>query len=77
MWEVKTKDKIYVFFTLDEALYEAGCQDDFVTITDGTMEIVGKFGYDEVKDKTLPDGEVYDWTMRRDETHRSSRKKNV
>ena len=40
MWEVKTKDKIYVFFTLEEALYEAKCQDEFVTITDGTTEFV-------------------------------------
>lgn len=77
MWEVKATDKIYVFFTLDEALYQAQCLDEFVTITDGTMEFVGKFGYDEVKNKTLPDGKVYDWTMRRDETHRSSRKKLV
>ena len=49
--------------------------DEFVTITDGTTEIVGKFGVDTVKNKVLPSGESYDWTMRRDETHRSSRKK--
>jgi len=49
--------------------------DEFVTITDGTTEIVGKFGVDTVENKVLPSGESYDWTMRRDETHRSSRKK--
>jgi hypothetical protein len=41
------------------------------------MEFVGKFGYDEVKDKKLPDGNSYDWTMRRDETHRQFKKKLV
>jgi len=77
MWEVKLKNKIYVFFTLEEAMYQARCEDEFVTITDGTTEIVGKFGVDAVENKTLPDGGVYDWTMRRDETHRGSRKKLV
>jgi len=51
--------------------------DEFVTITDGTTEIVGMFGVDTVENKVLPSGESYDWTMRRDETHRSSRKKLV
>ena len=36
-----------------------------------------KSAENEVKDKTLPNGGAYDWTMRRDETHRSSRKKLV
>jgi hypothetical protein len=77
MWEVKTENKIYVFFDLSEALYQAQCLDEFVTITDGATEIVGKFGVDAVENKVLPDGESYTWTMRRDETHRSSRKKLV
>jgi hypothetical protein len=51
--------------------------DEFVVITDGATEIVGKFGVDDIKNQVLPDGGTYDWTMRRDETHRSSRKKNV
>ena len=63
--------------TLDDAMKFAKGYNRFVTISDGTTEFVGKFGYDEVKDKKLPDGNSYDWTMRRDETHRSSRKKNV
>jgi hypothetical protein len=75
MWEVKLKEKIYVFFTLEEAMYQAKCENEFVTITNGEMEFVGKFGYDEVKDGKTPDGKTYDWTMRRDETHRRSRKK--
>ena len=61
--------------TLSDALIFAKAYGKFVTITDGTTEIVGAFGYDEVKDKKLPNGNSYDWTMRRDETHRSSRKK--
>ena len=76
MWEVKTKDKIYVFFTLEEATYQASCLDEFVTITNGEMEFVGKFGVDSVQDKKLPDGTDYTWTMRRDE-NKSWRKKNV
>jgi hypothetical protein len=63
--------------TLGDAMKFAKGYNKFVTITDGTTEIVGAFGYDEVKDKKLPDGNSYDWTMRRDETHRSSRKKLV
>jgi len=63
--------------TLNDAMLFAKCYNKFVTITDGTTEIVGKFGVDAVEDKILPDGESYTWTMRRDETHRSSRKKLV
>ena len=50
MWEVRLKNKTYVFFTLEEAMFQASCEDEFLTITDGTTEIVGKFGVDEVKD---------------------------
>ena len=35
--------------------------DKFVTITDGTTEIVGKFGVDAVVDGRCPDGVTYDW----------------
>ena len=49
---------------------------EFVTITDGQMEIVGKFGVDSVDNKKLPDGKSYDWTMRRGE-NKSWRKKNM
>jgi len=63
--------------TLDDAMKFAKSYNKFVIITDGTTEIVGKFGVDAVEDKILPDGESYTWTMRRDETHRSSRKKLV
>jgi hypothetical protein len=61
--------------TLSDAMKFAKGYNKFVTITDGTTEIVGKFGVDAIEDKVLPDGESYTWTMRRDETHRSYRKK--
>ena len=77
MWIVKSKFKDVQHETLSGAMMYARLVNEFVTITDGTTEIVGKFGVDTVEEKTLPDGEVYDWTMRRDETHRSSRKKLV
>lgn len=67
------------FRTLEEALTEAKLHNEFVTIVDTKtkMEIVGKFGVDAVENKVLPDGNSYDWTMRRDETHRGSRRKLV
>jgi len=61
MWEVKLKNKTYVFFTLDEALFQASCEEEFLTITDGVTEIVGKFGVDSVVDGKCPDGVKYDW----------------
>jgi hypothetical protein len=61
--------------TLSDAIIFAKGYRKFVTITDGTTEIVGAFGVDAVENKTLPDGSSYTWTMRRDETHRRSRKK--
>ena len=36
--------------TLDDAMIFAKNYGEFVTITDGTTEFVGKFGVDEVKD---------------------------
>jgi hypothetical protein len=35
--------------------------DEFVTITDGTIEIVGKFGVDSIENGVCPDGVAYDW----------------
>lgn len=77
MWTVKTKFKDVKHETLSGAMMYASVVNEFVTITDGTTEIVGKFGVDTVENKILPDGQSYDWTMRRDENHRSSRKKLV
>lgn len=77
MFEVKGSSATINVMTLEEAMQTAKAMNEFVTIKSKDFEVVGMFGYDEVKDKVLPDGESYTWTMRRDETHRSSRKKLV
>ena len=78
MWKIiSEKMTLNVSPTLEDAMKFAKGYGTFVTITDGTTEIVGKFGVASVEDKVLPDGNSYTWTMRRDETHRSSRKKLV
>ena len=43
------------------AMEMAKLVDEFVTITDGTTEIVGHFGVDSVIDGKTPDGVTYDW----------------
>ncbi len=40
---------------------------EFVTITGHGMEIVGKFGADEIKDGKCPDGIPYTWMKRRNQ----------
>lgn len=77
MWKVIYKEVPWHCESLDAAMsFAKGCN-GFVTITDGKTEIVGKFGVDDIKDKILPDGSSYEWTMRRDENHKSWRKKLV
>ena len=63
--------------TLDEAMHTAKIMNEFVTITGPDFEVCGKFGVDAVESATLPDGNDYTWTMRRDETHRSWKKKST
>lgn len=75
MWIVKTKLKDIQHETLSGAMIYARLVNEFVTITDGTTEIVGKFGVDAIEDRILPDGSSYEWKMRRDEDHKSWRKK--
>ena len=77
MYEVKGKTVTFNVMTLNEAMHTAKAMNEFVTIKSKDFELVGMFGYDAVEDKKLPDGSSYDWTMRRDENHRSSRKKLV
>jgi hypothetical protein len=79
MWKIKIENEMILNAspTLEDAMKFAKGYGKFVTITDGTTEIVGKFGVASVEDKVLPDGESYTWTMRRDETHRGSRRKLV
>jgi hypothetical protein len=61
--------------TLSEAMSFAKTVGIFVTIKGPDFEVCGMFGVDAVEDAKLPDGGSYTWTMRRDETHRSWRKK--
>jgi hypothetical protein len=51
MWQIKSgKMTLNVSPTLDDAMIFAKNYGEFVTITDGTTEFVGKIGVDEVKD---------------------------
>ena len=62
MWKIIREDMILnASPTLEDAMKFAKAYDKFVTITDGTTEIVGKFGVDAVVDGVCPDGVVYDW----------------
>ena len=63
MWLVKDVDGHVRGKTKDLtiAMEMAKLVDEFVTITDGTTEIVGHFGVDSVVDGKTPDGVTYDW----------------
>ena len=63
MWLVKDNDGYVRGKSLDLviAMEMAKYVDEFVTITDGTTEIVGMFGVDSVTDGKCPDGVAYDW----------------
>jgi len=65
------------FATLDMAMKHAKTMNEFVSIVGDGFAIVGKFGVDAVEDAVLPNGDSYTWTMRRDENHRSWKKKSV
>jgi hypothetical protein len=63
MWLVKDSDGHIRGKSKDLtiAMEMAKLVDEFVTITDGTTEIVGMFGVDSVTDGKTPDGVTYDW----------------
>ena len=65
MWIVKTKLKSWKHETLSGAMMFAKTINEFVTITNGEMEFVGKFGVDTIKDGKCPDGVDYTWMKRR------------
>lgn len=50
---------------LNVAMEMAKYIDEFVIITNGSMEIVGKFGVDSIKNGKCPDGIDYTWVKRR------------
>ena len=63
MWLVKDSDGHVRGKSLDLtiAMEMAKYVDEFVTITDGSTEIVGKFGVDSIVNGKCPDGVAYDW----------------
>jgi hypothetical protein len=76
MFKVMGKEESFKVLTLAEAMNLAKHMNEFVTISGPDFEVVGKFGVDAIEDKVLPDGNSYDWTMRRGE-NKSWRKKNM
>ena len=49
-WKIVTKNTEVGMFTLVEAMEEAKKINEFVSITNGELQFVGKFGVDEVDD---------------------------
>lgn len=63
-YQVFTKDgfPLAICPTLDTAIAKAKALGQFVRIVSAEgMEIVGKFGVDNVAEGRLPDGHVYEW----------------
>ena len=50
---------------LSIAMEMAKYVDEFVTITNGDMDFVGRFGVDSIKEGLCPDGIEYTWKKRR------------
>lgn len=66
MWKIISEKMILnVSPTLDDAMKFAKGYGTFVTITNGEMEFVGKFGVDTIEDGKCPDGVEYTWMKRR------------
>ena len=61
MYKVKTKEQQQEFTSLDLAMEYAKLINEFVTISGGEFEIVGRFGVDSVVDGKTPDGVAYTW----------------
>ena len=53
------------FDNLSPAIEWAKTLSEFVTITGGQYDIVGKFGVDAVESNVLPNGLTYEWKKRR------------
>ena len=67
MWLVKD-DEGYVRGKSEDlsiAMEMAKYIDEFVTITNGDMEFVGRFGVDSINEGLCPDGVEYTWKKRR------------
>jgi len=61
VYKVKTKEQEQEFVSLDLAMEYAKLINEFVTISGGEFEIVGRFGVDSVVDGKTPDGVAYTW----------------
>ena len=61
MYKVITKEQEQEFTSLDLAMEYAKLINEFVTISGGEFEIVGRFGVDSVTDGKTPDGVAYTW----------------
>jgi hypothetical protein len=61
VYKVKTKEQQQEFTSLDLAMEYAKLINEFVTISGGEFEIVGRFGVDSVVDGKTPDGVAYTW----------------
>jgi len=61
VYKVKTKEQEQEFLSLDLAMEYAKLINEFVTISGGEFEIVGRFGVDSVVDGKTPDGVAYTW----------------
>ena len=61
MYKVITKEQEQEFVSLDLAMEYAKLINEFVTISGGEFEIVGRFGVDSVVDGKTPDGVAYTW----------------
>ena len=61
VYKVITKEQEQEFASLDLAMEYAKLINEFVTISGGEFEIVGRFGVDSVVDGKTPDGVAYTW----------------
>jgi hypothetical protein len=61
VYKVITKEQEQEFTSLDLAMEHAKLMNEFVTISGGEFEIVGRFGVDSVVDGKTPDGVAYTW----------------
>ena len=61
VYKVITKEQEQEFTSLYLAMEHAKLMNEFVTISGGEFEIVGRFGVDSVVDGKTPDGVAYTW----------------
>lgn len=61
MYKVIAKEQEQEFLSLELAMQYAKLMNEFVTISGGEFEIVGRFGVDSVIDGKTPDGVAYTW----------------